>query len=274
MPFGDRFFYHPNVCRYDSPEAHGLTYEPVWFSAADGPRLHGWFFPAIGQPKGAVLHLHGNAGNITGHFPHVSWLPERGWNVLCFDYRGYGQSQGRVTRAGTIADAHAALDYLLHRPDLDAGGIIVFGQSLGGAIGIVLVAERPEVRGLAVDGAFDSYRRVVSWHVRRNPLLFVVGWWVPQLAMGDGYDPIEYVGQIAPRPLFIMHGRADTIVPVSAGERLYAAAGQPKLCWFIEGADHYEAMQDMANEAQQRLLAFFESCLERRLETGTAGYYT
>jgi fermentation-respiration switch protein FrsA (DUF1100 family) len=204
-----------------------------------------------------VLHLHGNAGNISGHFVHVAWLPAEGWNVLTFDYRGYGQSQGRITRRGSIEDAHAALDYLLHRDDVDRNKIVAFGQSLGGAIGIVLTAERSEIRGLATDGAFDSYRRIVAWHVRKNPLLFVVAWWFPY-TMPLGLDPINYVKDIAPRPLFIMHGTADGVVDPAMARRLYDAAGDPKSLWLVDGADHYGAMQDFADEAHTRLLAFFD----------------
>ncbi|MBI4579121.1 MAG: alpha/beta fold hydrolase, partial [Planctomycetes bacterium] len=153
------------------------------------------------RAHGTVLHLHGNAGNMTGHFQHVAWLPAAGWNVLCFDYRGYGESPGRTTRSGTVADAHAALDYLVARPDVDRRRIVAFGQSLGGAIGIVLVAQRPEIRGLATDGAFESYRRIAAWHVRHSPLLLPIAWWVPRLLIGNAYDPIDHVGRIAPRPL-------------------------------------------------------------------------
>jgi len=261
MPLGDTLFYHPNTTLYEAPGEYGLDYESVSFRADDGPLLHGWFFPATGRPAGTVLHLHGNAGNVTGHFPFIAWLPAAGWNVLCFDYRGYGQSEGKVTRPGTIADANAALDYLLTRPDVNTNGIVAFGQSLGGAVGIVLTAQRKEIRGLAADGAFDHYRQVAAWTVRQNPILFAIGWWVPRFLIGDGYDPIDYVARIAPRPLFIMHGTADTIVPVEAAQRLHNAAGHPKELWLVDGADHYQAINDTPEETHPRLLSFFERCV-------------
>ncbi|NLX13393.1 MAG: alpha/beta hydrolase [Phycisphaerales bacterium] len=237
-----------------------MAYESVHFHTHDGVQLHGWFFPGQPPVRGTILHLHGNAGNITGHFEHAAWLPAKGWNVLCFDYRGYGQSAGTVTRAGTIADAHAALDYLRARPDLDPERILGFGQSLGGAVGIVLAAERPELRGLAADGAFEHYRRITSWHLRRNPLLRIVGWWVPYF-MSKDYNPIDYVGRIAPRPLLIMHGTEDSIVDPAMARRLYEAAGEPKQLWMFDGADHYGALHELAETARPRLLEFFSQCL-------------
>lgn len=259
----DGLFYYPNRHEYARPKAP-LSFEEVTFASSEGVRLHGWFFPACGRARGTVLHLHGNAGNLTGHFQHVSWLPQAGWNVLVFDYRGYGRSSGRMSRAGSIADAHAALDYLLARGDAVAGPIVAFGQSLGGAIGIVLAAERPEIAALAVDGAFDSYRRIASWHIRRNPLLLVSVWWLPGLLMSDTYNPIDSVARIAPRPLLIMHGQADQVVDPAMARRLYEAAGQPKELWLIPEADHYGAMQDHPDEAKARLLRFFATAAASR----------
>jgi fermentation-respiration switch protein FrsA (DUF1100 family) len=290
----DRVFYYPNRVRYGSPKELNLSYESVQFSTSGGLTLSGYFFPAQPSepgsanpvatrlesasqiskptgftesgsdmkvsPRGTILHLHGNAGNITGHFQHVAWLPAAGWNVLTFDYRGYGTSQGRVSRAGTIDDANAALDYLLHRTDIDTNRIVAFGQSLGAAVGIVLAAKRTEIRGLATDGAFDSYRKVVAWHIRRNPLLLVAAWWLP-LGMKDDHDPIDSIQEISPRPLFIMHGTNDQIVDPDMATRLYQAAGEPKELWLVPDVDHYGALQDEPQQAHSRLLAFFEKCL-------------
>ncbi|HOA73346.1 MAG TPA: alpha/beta hydrolase [Phycisphaerae bacterium] len=276
MPICDGFFYYPNRHVYGKPEQMGLAYERVTFAAKDGPRLDGWFFPAAanadesppGPAKGTVLHLHGNAGNMSGHFQHVAWLPAAGWNVLCFDYRGYGRSEGTVTREGTLRDAHAALDYLLARPDVDDHSIVAFGQSLGGAIGIVLAAERQEIRALATDGAFDSYRRIASCHIHRNPLLLCIAWWVPSVLMSNGHDPINAIGRIAPRPVLIIHGTADNIVPVEMAERLFHAAGEPRDLWLVDGADHYAPLREHGDEGRARLLAFFEKAVQgERLET-------
>lgn len=260
----DHLFYYPSTARYDSPERCGVRYESVSIPTPDELRLHGWFFPAQGESAGTVLHLHGNAGNITGHFHHVMWLPSAGWNVLCWDYRGYGESEGRISREGSIIDANAALDYLLRRPDVDANRVVAFGQSLGGAIGIVLTAERPEIKALAVDGAFDSYRGIVGWHIRRSLILSLFGWWVPRFAMRDGFDPIDCVGRIAPRPILIMHGSADQVVDPAMARRLYDAAGEPKQLWLVPGADHYGAMEDHAEAAHARLLSLFREALDNR----------
>jgi fermentation-respiration switch protein FrsA (DUF1100 family) len=259
MAFGDRFFYHPTGETYDDPRSFGLAPEDVFFETSDGVRLHGWFFAADGPARGTVVHLHGNAGNVTGHFAHAAWVCEAGWNLLCFDYRGYGRSAGKVTRGGLVTDCHAAIDYAKGRPDVEAARIVVLGQSLGGSLAIVVGAQRKDLAGIAADGAFSHYRRVAWWHVRRNPVLLVVAWWVP-LLMSEGYDPIACVARVAPTPLLLMHGRNDTIVPYEMAEELYAAANEPKELWLIDGVGHYEALSEHADVAQPRLLAFFDRC--------------
>ena len=264
----DGLFFHPTRRVYASPDEHRLRYERVSIPTHDGLKLDGWFFPAADGPaRGTVVHFHGNAGNITGHFEHVAWLPATGWNVLCFDYRGYGRSQGRPTRKGLVLDGHAAIEYVKTRGDVDPARIIVLGQSLGGAVGIVVAAERKDIAGLAVDGAFSHYRRIAAWHIRRNPLLFMLAWWVPALIL-PGQDPIDHVARVAPTPLFIMHGRADEVVDPRMAEELYAAAGEPKELWLIDGVGHYTALDELANVARPKLLQFFNRCVDGTGKTG------
>ena len=260
----DRFFYWPTRTDYASPRDYDLAHCDVTFPSRDGTMLHGWFFPASagGEARGTVVHCHGNAGNISGHFEFVRWLPACGWNVLCFDYRGYGRSAGRPSREGTVLDAHGAIDHAKTLPGVDPRRLVVFGQSIGGAIAIVAVAERDDVAGLAVDGPFSNYRRIAAWHIRRNPLLFVLAWWVVWL-IPRTLDAIDYVARLAPTPLFVFTGDQDRIVDPRMSQALYEAAGEPKALWILPGLDHTEALEVCAEEARPRLLAFFDRCAAR-----------
>ncbi|HEX7926650.1 MAG TPA: alpha/beta hydrolase, partial [bacterium] len=101
----DGIFFQPDSERYLTPEQYGLWHEPVRFRSQDGTVLAGWFLPAQTPgraPLGTVIHFHGNAANISNHLYAVRWLPKAGYNVLLFDYRGYGDSAGSPTRAGVI----------------------------------------------------------------------------------------------------------------------------------------------------------------------------
>ena len=109
-------FFYPDSATYTTPAQLGVRAEDVQIVTADGSRLHGWFLPAVGNANGTVLHLHGNAANVSNHLPLVSWLPARGYNVLMVDYRGFGRSQGKPSLDGIVDDAAAAVAYLRTRP--------------------------------------------------------------------------------------------------------------------------------------------------------------
>lgn len=260
----DSFFYYPDQKVRGHPGDDGLACEDVFFGAPGGPRLHGWFLPARGgEPRGTVLHLHGNAANVTGHYEFIRWLPAAGYHVLTFDYRGYGRSQGRVSRRGTLEDAAAALDYLQGRGDVDSRRVIVFGQSIGGVVAVVLAGgRRDRIRAVVVDSAFTRYRDIARYHVHQSVTLFALAWWFPR-CVRIGFDAIDHVSRIAPTPVLFMHGRADRIAPAFMSRQLYEAAGDPKELWLIDEMDHTEIWWQRPEAAQSRFLSFVEQATLR-----------
>jgi hypothetical protein len=112
---GDRFFYRPDAQSHGTPASYGLDVEEVSFAAPGGPRLHGWLARAKSKSLGTVVYAHGNHANLTHHARFVAWLPSRGYDLLLFDYRGFGKSEGTVAREGTVADTMAAIDFALAR---------------------------------------------------------------------------------------------------------------------------------------------------------------
>ncbi len=259
MGAGDKLFYFPTRAVYGRPETYNLAYESVNFNYPGGPMLHGWYFPANGEPRGTVVHCHGNSGNITGHFEFVKWLPERGWNLFCFDYRGYGQSEGEPTRQGTVDDAHAALDYVLSRGDVDTSKVVMFGQSLGGAIGTVVAGQRSEVRALAVEGAFSNYRREAAFVSSGNAFTRPFAGWLSRHLISEGLEPIDWVGKIAPRPTLFVCGTKDQIVDYHQTVALHEAAGDPKTLHVIDGGGHTDSTRE--ETGRSRIAGFLEQSL-------------
>jgi hypothetical protein len=251
-------FYYPDDVQYDRPADFGLTCADVFFPTRDGLTLHGWFLPAQGAPRGTVVHFHGNAANVSGHVGLVEWLPRAGYHVLMFDYRGYGKSPGRVTRAGTILDGHAALDYALARPETHGLPVFFYGQSLGGAVAVVVAAERPEVRAVVAESPFSSYRGVAALHARR---LVRWGWLARLLArisISAGLDPLDAVGRLAPRPLLVIAAGQDEICFPEQARELYDAAAEPKEYWLVPGADHLSISLTAGRELVDRVTRFFK----------------
>lgn len=255
----DGKFYYPNQTRYDSPADFGLSAEEVSFQTADGLTLAGWFLPAIGNAQGTVVHFHGNAANITAHIGLVEWLPRAGYHVLMFDYRGYGQSQGNVTRAGTIRDGHAALDYALARPEAAHLPLFAYGQSLGGAVAIVVAARRPEVQAVVAESPFSSYRGIAARHASRLVFFNWFGQLLANVTISAGEDPIEVVGQLAPRPLFVIAAEHDEICFPELARELYEAAAEPKDYWLVPNATHLGILLEARAELIERVTNFFAS---------------
>jgi len=249
-------FFQPTGTIYSSPGIYGIEYQPVEFKAADGTALFAWFMPARGEAHGTVLYLHGNAQNISAHFANVAWMPAAGFNVLTFDYRGYGGSAGRPTLAGVQLDIDAAMRELLERPDVDPERIVVFGQSLGGALAIYYVAHskyRDNIRAVVADSAFADYRLVA----KEKMADFFITWplqWLPDYTVDNDYAPRAAVAAIAPIPLLLIHGEDDSIVARHHSQMLYDAAHEPKAYWEIPDRGHIQALRDSG--VRKRLTEF------------------
>lgn len=266
-------FFQPMQQHLHDPATMGFTYRDVEFAAADGTRLHGWYFPPQGEdwpadrePLGSVLFLHGNAENISTHFANVAWLARHGFAVFAFDYRGYGRSESSPDLDGLHLDIAAALDTLSRMPETDPGRVAVFGQSLGGALALTAIADNPEkdrLRALIVEGAFSSYREITREKLD--------GFWLTWALQGplgltvdDRYRPIEAAARIAPVPLLIIADGADTIVPPHHAEALYAAAGEPKAIWRLPEAGHTQALATLAN--RQRLVEYLKNVMDKPIK--------
>jgi fermentation-respiration switch protein FrsA (DUF1100 family) len=151
-------------------------------------------------------------------------LAARGLDVLAYDYRGYGKSQGRPSETGVYLDAEAAFDSERERRGADAP-IVCFGESLGGAVSIHLATRRP-CAAIAVVSTFTRLRDVASRHY--GPLAPLAG---------DRFDSLSLVSTFQV-PFFAAHGDRDEIVPYELGERLFAAAPEPKRFLRVPGAGH------------------------------------
>lgn len=248
----ERMFFYPDRVQYMRPADVGLAHEDVDITTADGVRLHGWWLPAQGAARGSVLHLHGNAANVSNHLPLVAWLPPAGFNVLMVDYRGFGASQGTPTPDSVVEDGLAALRYLRARADTDPARLIVFGQSIGGATALRMLARDAEgVRLAIIDSAFASYRGIARdaaiGSIVLAPLAPLTGV-LPDAAS----DPVTAVAQLR-LPLLFVHGTADQVIPPKHSDRLHAAANEPKRLIVAPGARHMEAL--MRRDVQAQVMA-------------------
>lgn len=234
------FDYHDDPARYHlSPEAvriHSLSVsEP----------LSGWFFKHDDNHQLAVLFLHGWRSSKQHMLrDYVRWLAAD-YDVLSFDFSNHGESPKGLTTMGAneLLDAHGAADWLKAQGYKQ---IAVLGTSMGGAVAIDLAAEEPAVRAVAIDGAFARPDDVATDYFAHHgyPLPgFLGGCVITALAWRTGADveaaaAIRHVGGLGRRPLLVIHGEEDHVVPPEDASELFAAAQGAKQIWLVPGADH------------------------------------
>lgn len=253
---GDRLFYFPTRDQPYTPKKYGYKYEDVRFKSADGTALHGWFLPAhqgAKTAKGTIVFSHGNAGSIAHHLGFVDWLVVAGYNVLMYDYRAFGQSGGVLSRKGMIDDVQAAFAYVATRKDVDASKLISFSHSLGGAKTIASIGMKPikGLRAVITDGAFASYKQMAEQKAGK----------VGSNITTDEFSAIQYVENISPVPLLVIHGTEDRMVPLSQGEALFKKAREPKTFFKIEGGNHTKALAKNDGEYRKKMLAWLDKVL-------------
>ena len=252
-----KLFFYPMTPWVQNPENQGLKYEDIVLIHPRGLRIHGWWLPAARDVpvKGTVYYLHGNAQNISTHLANVQWLPGRGYNVFLLDYRGYGLSEGKPRLPDTYADVQLGLDWLRTARRTE-GPLVVFGQSLGGAMAATVLGEEQNAGAadcVVLEAAFASYRDITNDIMKTSWLLWPLRWMVVPGMPQREQDPEQRIAGISPAPLMIMHSDEDDVVPYAHGERLYAAAQAPKVFQPLHGS-HGQSTRDPA--VQQRIIDF------------------
>lgn len=221
--FEHKNVYHPTRAHDAHAEELGRPFEEVRLTTPDGVEVHAWFFPgepSADPPGAAVLFCHGNGGNISHRLHYYEAILDTGAALLAFDYRGYGQSEGRPSEEGTYIDAQAALHWLTNR-GFPTHRVIVFGESLGGGIASEL-AHRQPLGGLVLQSTFTSIPDV-------GAELF---WWLPvRILSSIEYNTHRKLPGIQ-SPVMIMHSRQDGLIGYAHAEKNFAAANEPK--WMVE----------------------------------------
>ena len=245
--FQSRLVYFPNIDRELSvtPQAYGLDFESVNLPTEDGETLHAWWVPAK-DARGTILFFHGNAGNISHRIDYLRMFRKLGYATLIFDYRGYGNSTGSPSEAGTDRDAAAAWRWLTQTRGLRPEEIVYAGESLGAAVASGLAVRHPP-RALVLLSTFTS---VPDLGAKIYPFIPV------RLISRYSYDNRAHVRQIKV-PVLVAHSRDDDIVPFAHGRRVFEAANEPKQFLEMSGG-HNDGFIFMREEWVKTLAAFLE----------------
>lgn len=252
-----------------SPADYGLAYEDVSFTSRDdashGVTLRGWFIPAD-PALGTVVFCHGHAGSMDPDVTYAPWFHKAGFNVLMFDLRAHGCSDGDRVSLGYFErqDLLGAVDFLQERGITEIG---VLGFSMGGAVALATAPRCEAIRAVVSDGGFARLEgAMLGWGLERGMprwlalpfarLIVVVAGWRLGARLSRA-DPIRWVAHIAPRPVLFVHGDRDPYVTVDDVEALYAATGEPKQLWRVADAGHRQVDQVHPTEYRERVVEFF-----------------
>ena len=209
-----------------TPASIGLHFESLTLATDDGEKLDGWHLPARpGSPaRGLVILFHGNAGNISHRLDYLRMFHDLGFAALIIDYRGSGRSSGKASEEGSYVDAATAWRHASEVLGYPAERIVLFGESLGGAVAAQLAAAR-KPGALVVASTFTSMPDLGAE---------IYPWLPIRLLARIRYDSRERLTHVR-SPVLVIHSRQDDIIPFAHGERLFAAAMDPKRFLEIAG---------------------------------------
>ncbi len=251
----------------EHPSDYGMAALDVTFSSRDGLALGGWWIPTETQSRGAVIVCSGQNGSLDKDVRQAVPLHRAGFDVLLFDWRAHGRSEGNTVTLGALeqADLFGALDFLEAERGIESVG--VFGLSMGAGVALLVAAQDSRIRALALDGAWPRLDELLTGYMRRRgfpaPLARAVAWLTLLAAsLRTQYqlyraNPVDLAKRVR-APALLIHGEADPFVSSAEVEALAARLRGEVEVWRVAGAGHREAFVLHPEEYNQRVVGWFE----------------
>ena len=254
-----------------SPADFDLAFEDVEFQSGDGTILRGWYIPARSTSAAqTVIICPGANGSIDADTAFLPWFHNFDLNVLIFNWRAHGHSDGQITTLGFDEryDLIAAVEYAKAR---SARKIGVLGLSMGGAVALSTAAICPDIDAVATDSAFVHIVTAVAAGLSERGLPDGLAYPIARLILMTASlrsgkdlwqaDPVRWIDRVAPRPLLLIYGERDPFAPRAEVELLYRRAGEPKEIWRVPQAAHREIQMLEPDTYRERLTRFFKDHL-------------
>ncbi len=253
----------------DSPANYGLVAEAIEFRSGDGVVLRGWYVPAPDSVK-TVIVCSGVNGSLDADVHVTPWLHEAGFNVLLFNWRAHGQSEGEVVTLGFNEryDLIAAVQFAKSKGVERVG---VLGFSMGGTVALATAAVYQDIGAIVADSPFVYVLSAVAGGLIERGVPEGLSFLLARLFVSTAclrtrlnlfdIDLIRWIHRVAPRPLLLIFGEQDAIVSKSEVDLIFARAGSPKEVWRVPEAAHRNIHVRQPDEYRQRILDFFEQNL-------------
>ncbi len=262
----NHLFYYPDRRLFFPPEKFGLKYKVENLKTKDHVNIVAWVFPTTQKPvKGTILQFHGNAENMSTHYLSLQWLIKNGYNLVTFDYRGYGSSEGHPSPKGMNLDGLSALDlaWRTHKASVSENPkarFIVFGMSLGSVIAMRSLQDFEHVNDVStvvLDSGFSSYRRVANTVLRKSWVGTILSP-ITYLFVSDAFSGKKFL-KTTQLPILVVHDRSDPVVPFVNSEKIFELIKSKKEFWQPELGRHTGTFSEDQSEWRKKLLGYFES---------------
>jgi uncharacterized protein len=247
VPFIERgMVFFPIAGEDANPGTVGIRYQPLTLRTSDDERVALWQLEPD-APVADVVYFHGNGGNLSVWLPVFASLHRLNLRVLAVDYRGYGLSTGTPSEEGLLRDAEAVIGHA-HTHRTSGRPIVYWGRSLGGSIAAAATrVQKPD--GLILESTFPDKASII----RRQPILRALNvfstYRFPTLEWLQGFE----------RPVLVMHGDRDSVIPYRLGEELFEQLSAPKTFVTLRGADHNDPFDTANHDYWNPVLAFIRS---------------
>jgi fermentation-respiration switch protein FrsA (DUF1100 family) len=232
------YFCAEKIIFQPQPSSYRDTNQIIKFDSGDGVKISAIYLPNP-NARYTILYSHGNAEDIGQLLPTLGEIKDIGFSVFAYDYRGYGTSSGTPSEENAYRDEEAAYTYLINNLGVPANQIIALGRSLGGAVAVDL-AHRQQLGGLIMESSFVTAYRVLT----RIPLFPF-----------DKFNSLSKIKEVH-CPVLIIHGIRDEVIPFWHGEKLFQAANEPKLSFWVDEAGHNNLFEVAGNRYGQVLREF------------------
>lgn len=243
----EKYFFYPQKILYYMPETCKYDPENILVETDKGKLLHGWYFKTkVKNPKGTILFLHGNANNISTESVGMVWVIDKGYNLLTFDYRGYGLSEGKPDIEGVLYDGLEFVDAIMKDNKVYKKNLILHGQSLGGAVASHIAAFSPHAdkfKVLILESTFKSWKSVSREIASKN--FFTWAWQYPiSWGITGKYSSLENVKNSQIKNTIIIHSKKDEMIGYDNAESLYSQAHEKKVIINDDFSPHAAIMQN------------------------------
>ena len=260
-------YLHPRrqmLSENETPDVYGVAYENIRLVASDGIELAAWYTPSENGALILVAHGHGDKRSVNQYVLYA----QNGYGVLAWDFRAHGESGGEVSTLGyyEALDVEAALEYVLQQEGVEHIG--AWGGSMGGVAVLEVSSRRVEIEAVVLDSAFPTLEDEVRWAVTKSAFLPFIRFFAEKEAEFDMdlLRPVDRIGDISPRPIMIIQGEADSMIPADSGQRLFEAAGEPRYLWTEAGVNHIGMYSMHSEEYEEKVVGFFNEYLLQKDE--------